>query len=205
MEPHLELPKDLVTCVAFHGHLCPGLVYGYRVAKEAACLIDLGRAPDEEIVAVVETDSCAVDALQVLLGTTAGKGNLIIKNYGKNAYTILSRSARKAFRFSRQKGYRYSGDFPEEFMRLEEAISAGTATSRERQRQRRFKALDLVSSSFGALFHTTPVPFEMPAYAPMAPSEACSACGEMTMASRLIRSDAGEKCCIPCAERRFRA
>ena len=30
-----ELPEDLKKCVAFHGHLCPGLVYGYLVAKEA--------------------------------------------------------------------------------------------------------------------------------------------------------------------------
>ena len=28
-----ELPEDLKKCVDFHGHLCPGLVYGYLVAK----------------------------------------------------------------------------------------------------------------------------------------------------------------------------
>jgi len=61
--------------------------------------MDLTRAVDEEIVAVCENDSCAVDALQVLLGTAAGKGNLIIKDFGKNAYTVLSRSRRQAYRF----------------------------------------------------------------------------------------------------------
>ena len=95
------MPDDLKRCGEFHGHICPGLIYGYRVAKEAMKLMNLSRAVDEEVVAICENDSCAVDALQVLLGTVAGKGNLIIKDFGKNAYTVLSRSTRQAYRFSR--------------------------------------------------------------------------------------------------------
>jgi len=33
------------------------------------------RAEDEEIVAVVETDACGADAIQVRTGCTFGKGN----------------------------------------------------------------------------------------------------------------------------------
>jgi len=72
-----KLPEDLKKCVEFHGHLCPGLVYGYLVAKEAINLLNLKRSKDEEVVVISENDSCAVDALQVLLGTSTGKGNLI--------------------------------------------------------------------------------------------------------------------------------
>jgi hypothetical protein len=75
------------------------------VAKEAMRLMNIGRSIDEEAVAVCENDSCAVDALQVLLGVTAGKGNLIIQNYGKNAYTVLNRSKRQAYRFSHKTHY----------------------------------------------------------------------------------------------------
>ena len=74
----IKLPDDLNTCIEFHGHLCPGLVYGYLVGKEAIKLLHLKRSKDEEIVAISENDSCAVDALQVLLGTSIGKGNLIL-------------------------------------------------------------------------------------------------------------------------------
>jgi len=63
----LDIPEDLARCMAFHGHICPGLVYGYLVAKEAMKLMNLERATDEEIVAICDNDSCAVDALQVLL------------------------------------------------------------------------------------------------------------------------------------------
>jgi len=94
-----NIPSDLKRCVLFHGHLCPGLVYGYRVAKEAVKILRIGRSEDEEIVAICENDSCAVDAIQVLLGATAGKGNLLIKNYGKNAYIIFSRTKKRAYRF----------------------------------------------------------------------------------------------------------
>lgn len=51
-----------------------------------------------EIVAVVETDMCAVDAIQFLLGCTFGKGNLIHLDYGKSAFTFHSRQKRKSVR-----------------------------------------------------------------------------------------------------------
>lgn len=72
---NISLPDDLKECILFHGHLCPGLVYGYLVAKEATQIFGLSRAKDEEVVAICENDSCAVDAIQVLLGTSVGKGN----------------------------------------------------------------------------------------------------------------------------------
>ena len=45
------------------------------------------RSRDEELVAVVETDMSGVDAIQFLTGCTFGKGNLIHKDYGKNAFS----------------------------------------------------------------------------------------------------------------------
>ncbi|NIP44160.1 MAG: formylmethanofuran dehydrogenase, partial [candidate division Zixibacteria bacterium] len=44
-----------------------------------------------ELVAVVENDSCAVDAVQVLTGCTFGKGNLFFRDYGKQVYTFFRR------------------------------------------------------------------------------------------------------------------
>jgi len=122
-----KMPDDLKRCGEFHGHICPGLIYGYRVAKEAMKLMNLRRAVDEEVVAICENDSCAIDALQVLLGTVAGKGNLIIKDFGKNAYTVLSRSTRQAYRFSRKTQYEYKGKAKSMFARLEATIAAGSA------------------------------------------------------------------------------
>ena len=97
-------------------------------------------------------------------------GNLILKDYGKNAYTILNRSHKKAFRFSRKKYYRYGGEFGEEFSRLDEAISSDTASEREKWRQKILKAKDLLSKPFSDVFSTKEVDIVMPPYAPESPT-----------------------------------
>lgn len=195
-----ELPEDLKGCIAFHGHLCPGLIYGYRVAKEAIQCLGLDRSQDEEVVAISENDTCAVDALQVLLGTTPGKGNLIIKNYGKNAFTVFNRSDKRAFRFSRKADYKYQGENQDEFRRLEAAVASGDATREQQIRQKLLKSLDLISKPFDEVFHTKEVKLPEPPYAPLAPSVACTKCGEMTMSTRMIETKSGRRLCIPCAE-----
>ena len=195
-----KLPEGLKRCIGFHGHLCPGLVYGYLIAKEAVRLLGLRRSPDEEVVVISENDTCAVDALQVLLGTTTGKGNLILKDYGKSVFTVLSRSDKQALRFSRKGHYRYEGDYPEEFAELDAAFAAGRATMKQRMRQKGLKALDLLSKPFDAVFDTKEVKCPEPPYAPLAPSEACARCAEMTMATRMIETKDGRRLCIPCAE-----
>ena len=83
--------------IEFHGHLCPGLTLGMRVAEVA--LREIGsHAADEEVVADVETDSCAVDAIQYLVGCTFGKGNLVHLDYGRSVFTFVRRSDGKAVR-----------------------------------------------------------------------------------------------------------
>ncbi len=49
----------------------------HRAAGLAVRELALLRAGDEELVAMVENNSCAVDAIQMVTGCTAGKGNLI--------------------------------------------------------------------------------------------------------------------------------
>jgi formylmethanofuran dehydrogenase subunit E len=85
--------------IEFHGHMCAGLAMGIRAAEVA--LEEIGaHSPDEEVVAIVETDMCGVDAIQFLTGCTFGKGNLVHRDFGKNAYTFIRRSDGKAIRLS---------------------------------------------------------------------------------------------------------
>ena len=93
-------------CVEFHGHACGGLTIGYKAALYAIERMGLrlggGNAgclsPDEEIVCISENDACGVDAIQVLLSCTVGKGNLIFNLQGKNAFSFYRRSDGKSFR-----------------------------------------------------------------------------------------------------------
>ena len=195
-----DIPEDLARCVAFHGHICPGLVYGYLVAKEAMRLMNLGRAADEEIVAICDNDSCAVDALQVLLGTSTGKGNLIIRDFGKNAYTVLSRSGRKSYRFVRKVRYEYQGEKKTTFDRLDAAIAKGMASEDDRRDMKLLKVEDLLGRYCDEIFTITEIPFDEPLYAPLERSEPCAICGEMTMASKMVGVNDG-RVCIPCSQK----
>ena len=60
--------------IQLHGHECPGVVMGYRMATAAMDKLYSIRAKDEEIVAIVENDACGVDALQCVTGCTFGNG-----------------------------------------------------------------------------------------------------------------------------------
>lgn len=196
-----EIPDDLMDCVTFHGHLCPGLVYGYRVAKEAMKRLGISRSSDEEIISICENDSCAVDGIQTLLGTSSGKGNLIIRNYGKNVYTIQSRTQQKAIRFSRIFAYNYQGSHPDEFDILEQKVADRSASPQEMKRQKYLKSLDLATKDFDMIFTCTDVEYEEIDYAPLAPSKACAICGELTMQTRMVEDKNGSLLCIPCAEK----
>jgi formylmethanofuran dehydrogenase subunit E len=198
----ITLPEDLRRCIDFHGHLCPGLMYGYLVGREASRLLALRRSEDEEVVAFPENDSCAVDALQVLLGTTAGKGNLIFRDYGKNAYTVLQRKTRRAFRFSRKTEYVYGGEDRADFELLGKKIAAKTASPEENAQHRQMKALDLLTKDFSAVFAAEEIPPPEQPYAPLASSAACARCGEMTMATRLVAAGPQGFYCLPCAEKK---
>ena len=69
--------------VAFHGHECPSLAIGVRASQLVLAKFAANRAEDEELVCVTENDACGVDGIQVMLGCTMGKGNLIFRPTGK--------------------------------------------------------------------------------------------------------------------------
>ena len=70
-------------CVDFHGHECPGLAIGFKVALGAIEELGLKFSQDEELLCITENDACGVDAVQVITGCTMGKGNLMYKATGK--------------------------------------------------------------------------------------------------------------------------
>jgi formylmethanofuran dehydrogenase subunit E len=87
----------------FHGHKCPAMPMGLRVGAAALNALGIERAKDGQIVAFVDLgdDHCATcygDGLQVIMGTTFGKGNLKKTHKGKWAVTVIDRITGKAVR-----------------------------------------------------------------------------------------------------------
>lgn len=85
-------------CVAFHGHECGGLTIGYKAALYAIDLLNLEFSDDEQVVCICENDACGVDAIQVLLGCSVGKGNLLFHMRGKQAFSFYNRKTGKSVR-----------------------------------------------------------------------------------------------------------
>jgi formylmethanofuran dehydrogenase subunit E len=192
-----SIEKDLIDkTIAFHGHSCPGLVIGIRAAELA--LKRLGYAEGKDLVAVVETDMCGVDAIQFLTGCTFGKGNLIHKDYGKMAFSFYDRSKDMGFRVLLRPDI--SGDLGPELRSLMRKVEDGTANEEEHARlknlrgelQERYMNVDLEE-----MFIVTESSFPVPKPGRILQSLLCEACGEMTMESR-TRRFGGKTLCLPC-------
>ena len=163
--------------VKFHGHECPGLAMGYRMAVAGMKALDAMRSEDEEIVAIVENDACGVDAVQCVTGCTFGKGNLVFRDYGKQVYTLYSRDTGEGVRIS------FHG----------KGLSEGARDDRQARIEQLLKAPD------SGLMDITGVKMNEPEPARIHRSVICERCGERVMETRVREKD-GKKMCIPCAE-----
>ena len=189
--------EDFKRCLEFHGHLCPGVSIGYRAARAAMDRLAAQRAEDEEVVAVVETDACSADAIQVLTGCTFGKGNFIYRDYGKMVLTLLSRRTGRGVRVALKPGA-FAPD--PEHLALIQKVTRGEADAEEQARfqlrhlQRSYEVLEMPVE---ALFKIESVTVELPPRARIAASEPCARCGEPTMATKM-ETRAGQKLCRDC-------
>lgn len=191
--------KTLDDVVEFHGHICPGLVLGYRVS--IFTIKEFGeRAKDEEIVAIVENNSCAVDAVQAITGCTFGKGNLIFKDYGKQVYTFIKRPSGEGLRIS------VKWESPEETEKEKEMWEKYTSGDRSDEvlkavHDRKSRKIDsIIHAGDEELFAITKGRMELPEEAEIHPSIRCSLCGEKVMKPR-ARVKEGKVLCIPCFEK----
>jgi len=191
-------PELVKQAIDFHGHWCPGLAIGVRAAQWA--LQQMGKAPDEEIVAVVETDMCGIDAIQALIGCTFGKGNLIYKDYGKNAFTFYRRRDGKSARlvFNRA-AYGNTGSQLGSLHR--KLLEEGLTPEEEKQwKESRAMASKLVmEADLNDLFEVKPAPESVPEKARILASLVCDACNEAVMETRTRRMHE-KTLCIPCFE-----
>jgi formylmethanofuran dehydrogenase subunit E len=187
--------NDFQKCVDFHGHICPGLAMGYKASKAGLEWLRAQRAGDEEIVAIVETDACCADAVQVLTGCTFGKGNFIYKDHGKVAFTFFSRNTGNGVRLALKPDV-FVPD--ERHMELIVKIREDTASEAERnefQQLHEKKSNDVLDKPVDELFAIKEVTMEPPEKAMILPSKPCSCCGEPTMVSKLKEIKGKLVCC----------
>jgi formylmethanofuran dehydrogenase subunit E len=190
--------EDFKQCETFHGHVCPGLSIGYRAAKAAMAWIAEKRSEDEEIVAIVETDACSADAIQVITGCTFGKGNFIFRDYGKMALTLLSRNTGRGVRLCvKPDAFKPNN----EHMALLQKMMKGEVTEDENKRFKDLhfqKTCEVLETPVDHLFVISEAATEIPPRARMEPSAICAQCGEPTMPAKM-ETVGNEKICRGCS------
>jgi formylmethanofuran dehydrogenase subunit E len=189
------LDRDFHRCVEFHGHICPGLAIGFRAARVGMDWLKEKRAEDEELVAIVETDACGADAIQVLTGCTFGKGNFLYRDYGKQAFTLFGRKSGRGVRVCLRPG---ALEPTARHRQLMERIQRNEATPEEREEFARIhqeKAREILEKSLEELFTLTEISRVLPPKARIEPSKQCQVCGELAMASKIQIRDGKEICC----------
>lgn len=164
--------KTMEKCAAFHGYVCGGLTIGYKAALYAIELLDITFSKDEDVVCVSENDACGVDAIQVILGCSIGKGNLLFHMTGKQAFNFYDRKNGKSVRLVVKK--------KPEGMTREQSFDY-------------FQSLDPRD-----MFDVKDTKIALPEPARLFDSYECECCGETTGAN-WIRIQGGKKLCIDCA------
>ncbi|MGD0535237.1 MAG: FmdE family protein [Methanoregula sp.] len=197
------MTRSLTTyddAVAFHGHSCPGLALGYRAADYAMKRLNAERSEDEDLVAIVENDACGVDAVQALAGCSVGKGNLIMRDIGKHAYTFINRKTGTAIRLV-QRPEPLTERIDPEVAALRRKVTSGKATPAEIKKfhERQAGVIEkILTIPFGELFIEKEARSEIPERARISGSVQCAVCGEM-VAEHRARVKNGKIVCIPCA------
>lgn len=158
-------------CAAFHGHECGGLTIGYKAALYAIELLDLHFSDDEQVVCITENDACGVDAIQVILGCSVGKGNLLFHLRGKQAFSFYNRTTGRSVRLVLK-------DRPEGMSRQESFAYYQSLAPRD-------------------IFTVKETSITLPESARLFQSVKCECCGETT-AENMIRLENGKKLCLDC-------
>lgn len=174
--------KDIIweKCVAFHGHECGGLTIGYKAAllamerlkltpdeNQPGCCI----SADEKIVCIAENDACGIDAIQVILGCSVGKGNLLFHMRGKQAFSFYNRTTGESIRLVLKK--RPAGMTREESFHYYQSLTPGD------------------------MFTVKETRIPLPEAARIFDSYECDCCGETT-GSAWIRLQGDKKLCLDC-------
>ena len=160
-------------CAAFHGHECGGLTIGYKAALYAIELLDLRFSPDEQVVCVTENDACGVDAIQVILGCSVGKGNLLFHLRGKQAFSFYNRATGRSVRLVLK-------DRPQGMSRQESFAYYQSLSPQD-------------------MFDVKETTITLPERARIFQSVKCECCGETT-AENMIRLENGRKLCLDCCQ-----
>ena len=186
-----------------HGHFCSHSAYGVKAGYIAMRELGITNTGMEEVVAIVETNNCFSDGIQMVTGCSFGNNSLIYKDYGKTAVTVAKRDGtairialNPTFEETRVERYPEANALFEKIVvRREEPTHEESARMMQLFSE---MAIELLDCNDSELFTIERKTITLPKYAPIFASVRCSICGENVMETRVRMRD-DKPVCIPCA------
>lgn len=214
---HRDLEGLLGQAEAFHGHRCPMLALGVKAGQYAMHYLQQQQQHHghghghghshgpilEEVMAVVESNNCFADGIQVVTGCTLGNNSLIIKDLGKTAVTVIRKSDGKAVRLAVWADFRKGlfARYPVAEPLFEKVMVQREATEEERHRfQHLWEAMARreLEVPLEEQFAVTPLTMKAPLSARSLEVKVCSRCGEGMLAAK-VKEINGQNLCLACA------
>ena len=182
--------NGLKKAEAFHGHLCPGMFTGVKMALLAQKLLKYDELPSKDLIIIAEIDRCLTDAIMSFTGCRLGRRTMKFRDYGKFAATFCSLSHQQGIRIATQQSA---------FTELEKLMQERGIDPKEKEKsagvyleypwQKHF-SLEILDISWNEN--------DLPGFPKE--KEVCSNCKEPIMDGRHLTHQ-GNIYCKPCAEK----
>jgi len=196
-----DLDALLRRAAELHGHFCSYLTYGVKAGYIAIKELGINNTGMEEIVAIVETNNCFSDGVQIVTSCTFGNNALVYKDTGKTAVTVAKRDG-TAIRIALDPVYEKS--IEKEYSEADGLWKKIVVDREDATRQEHERMMELFAEiAFKELrkpadkmFRITRKKISTPECAPIFNSVICPICGEKTYKPSMHNE---ELVCIDCA------
>ncbi|RCW58685.1 tRNA (N6-threonylcarbamoyladenosine(37)-N6)-methyltransferase TrmO [Halanaerobium sp. ST460_2HS_T2] len=187
-----------------HGHYCPFLALGVLAAADALKRLVAENDGMEDLLAVVESNSCFSDGIQYVAGTTFGNNSIIYRDFGKTAVTFVKRkNSSENLRYYLKDPDFIEREYPEAAELFKKVIAERRGSKKEQQKMKELWqqiAFEIIEADPDKYFKIEEnAEIKLPDYAPIFADAECSKCGERLMAAKAVQKD-DKVLCRDCAE-----
>jgi formylmethanofuran dehydrogenase subunit E len=181
----------------FHGHLCPDLVLGGKLCEHIQKMLPITEPANGIATIIAENCTSALDAIQIMLGTTMGNQRLKVMDLGKHNYSIIPKTMANSFRlvlneqeYKDEDTYKRLSD-----KMLNSTILMDEVVSLQMMIDERVK--HLLKQPPESLFRVEPIEREQ--QLPEVPSVylTCCRCNEQVLGSHAVEYE-NQTYCLPC-------
>jgi formylmethanofuran dehydrogenase subunit E len=185
-----------------HGHHCIGSTMGVIAAHYALKTMNIKENTGmEHIIAVVETNNCFADGVQLVTGCSFGNNSMVYRDFGKTAFSLVQRNG-EGIRLSVKPdlGDLLKDNRPE-VLSFTKIINERSATPKEEEKvmqlnkEHCYNVLDIPAEK---IFNIERIKLSLPEYSRILESKICPICGEKYMETKAVSKN-GNLLCGCCA------